>query len=351
MATRQNRPPSEPGSRARVVKKVRYMTRKTAGRMLQKFLCLQGFHRSIRLTSRTRYTLQRDSLAPLRSPIRSTSSCSVRSIHRSVSYGTTQNSVSGSTIYITWSDRQNVIRTHGFDIIDDLPHFLLVLLIIQRFDLARWGFFTEFHGSSIQRVRENHQVYILKATFKGSTAIIFPYDDPVHSGINLAGRSTGAAGARLGDGGEKSINSKDVRKDNDLIAKFSWPEETRLSEVDVIKKAMEIAESNDLVKNHIPTMLGDLDPPYITCSTSIIRTFLDLDVTGARVLRVILFRRLKEIKYLDEEDMLIAFLDCFFCKFLPVVSPSPRGTHSGQVIGLYGSRSTRSNREISAWET
>ena len=178
-------------------------------------------------------------------------------------------------------------------------------------------------------MKENHQAYILKAAFKESTAIIFPYDDPVHSGINLAGRSTGAAGARLDDGGGESINSKDIRKDNNLIAKFSWPEETRLSEVDVIKKAKEIAESNDLVKNHIPTMFGDLDPPFITCSTSVIREFLGLGATGARVLRVILFRRLKEIKYLEEEDMVIAFLDCFFCKPLFVVPASSRGTHSG----------------------
>jgi hypothetical protein len=253
-------------------------------------------------------------------------------------------------MYITWSDRQNVIRTHGFDIIDNLPHFLLVLLIIQRFDLARWGFFTEFRGSSIHRVRENHQAYILKAAFKESTAIIFPYDDPIHSGINLAGRSTGTAGARIGDGGEKSINSKTIREDNDLIAKFSWPEETRVSEVEVINKAMEIAESNDLVKNHIPTMFGDLDPPYITCSTSVIRQFLGFGVTGARVLRVILFRRLKEIRYLDEEDMLIAFLDCFFCEFLLVVFCAI-ALIRWQVIGFCGSQSTRSSKGISAWET
>ena len=64
----------------------------------------------------------------------------------------------------------------------------------------------------------------------------------------------------------------------------------------------------------IPTIIGHMDPPYLTCSTKIIRQFLGLDTDRARVLRVIVFRRLEEIKYLDQEDMLIAFLDCFFCK-------------------------------------
>jgi len=142
---------------------------------------------------------------------------------------------------------------------------------------------------------------------------IFPKDDPVHGGINLAGRSTGAAGAREWDGRDLDL-SKDPRKANDLVVKFSWPEETRVSEVTVIDKAEEVGGSNDLVKGRIPKMIGDIDPPYLTCSTGLIRKFLGLETAGARVLRVIAFRRLGEIKYLDEEDMLIAFLDCFFCE-------------------------------------
>jgi hypothetical protein len=238
-------------------------------------------------------------------------------------------------LHITWSDRENVIRTSGVDILDNLPHFLLVLLIIQRFDLARWGFFTEFKGSKIHPKRGPSQTSILKATFKeGDTVHIFPVDDPVYGGINLAGRSTGAAGARrIADGdvdistsaqikddnadGDTDIsNSAQIRKDNKLIVKFSWPKETRKSEVEFIEKARRIGETNELVKDHIPTIVGHMDPPYLTCATSLIRQFLGLETVGARVLRVIAFHRLKEIKHLDEEDMLIAFLDSFFCKIL-----------------------------------
>jgi hypothetical protein len=104
-------------------------------------------------------------------------------------------------MYITWSDRQNVIRTGGFDILDDLPHFLLILLIIQRFDLARWGFFTEFEGSNIAPLRTGHTTYVLKITLADGTGFfIFPNDDPVYIGLTLAGRSTGIAGARKHNG-------------------------------------------------------------------------------------------------------------------------------------------------------
>ena len=258
-------------------------------------------------------------LAPWTSRTRSTLSCAVRSVHLNFRCTTTHGSnVSGTTIYITWSDRQSVIRTCGFDIINDLPHFLLVLLIIQRFDLARWGFFTEFEGSKIHQLRKYSERRVLEATFIPDKPLtIFPQDDPIYSGINLVGRSTGAAGARDA-GDEVPADPEDIPRGNRLIVKFSWPEETRDSEVAIIKEAMRIGETNELVGGRLPKMLGDIDPPYVTCSTRIIRTFLGLETTGARVLRVIAFGRLKELRYLDEEDMLIAFLDCFFCTFFVV---------------------------------
>jgi len=220
----------------------------------------------------------------------------------------------GTTIYITWSDRQSVIRTRGFNIIDNLPHFLLILLIMQRFDLARWGFFTSFKGSKIHRAKAHPTFHILEATFiPGKTINIFPQDDPVHNGFNLVGRSTSAAGARDSADGVPP-RTKDIRSGNNMIVKFSWPEETRANEVEIVAKAKRIGETNKLVGDHIPEVLGNIDPPYLTCSTRIIRKFLGLDTAGARVLRVIVFPRLKELRYLDEENMLMAFLDCFFCE-------------------------------------
>src|SRR5258708_16797712 len=130
--------------------------------------------------------------------------------------------------------------------------------------------------------------------------------------------------------------SEDIRGGNDMVVKFSWPRKSRRSEVEFIEEARIIGERNELVKDHIPTVHGHLDPPYITCSTRFIREFLGLEVDGERVLRVIAFRRLVEIKYLDEGHMLIAFLDSFFCKLLSqslchLIALTPR-----QVTGFCG---------------
>lgn len=243
-------------------------------------------------------------------------------------------------MYITWSDRENVIRSGGFDILDNLPHFLLVLLIIQRFDLARWGFFTEFKGSPIHRERNCHQKFILEATFQNlDTIYIFPLEDSAYGGgINLLGRSTSVAGARkkINTDHPDQLTPEELRKGNNMIVKFSWPRKSRESEVKFIKEARKIGATNDLVKDHVPTILGHLDPTYITCSTRPIREFLGLKVDGERVLRVIVFRRLTEIKFLDEEHMLIAYLDCFFCEFLSLSLRHLMALTLWQVIGLCG---------------
>jgi hypothetical protein len=221
-------------------------------------------------------------------------------------------------LYITWSDREGVIRSGGIDILDNLPHFLLVLLIIQRFDLGRWGIFTEFEGSPIHPKRDSKIKTILEATFDGGDTVhIFPFDDLVHGGINVSGRSTNIAGARRVTGQDTdTTTSEKIKEGNDLVVKFSWPNKSRESEAKFIEMAKKFGEKNGLIKDHIPTMLGHMDPPYLTCSTRRVRDFLGLEVDGERVLRIMLFRRLEEIKFLDEEHMVIAFLDCFFCEFL-----------------------------------
>ena len=171
----------------------------------------------------------------------------------------------GSTIHITWSDRQNVIQTDGFDIVDDLPHFLLVLLILQRFDLARWGPFTEFRGSSIQPMRVNYESHVLRADFVKEPVDIFPEDDLIYGRISLTGRSIRIAGARkVGDPPPKLTSSEEIGGGNKLVAKFSWSEESRISEAEFVRRAEAIGKDNSLVKDHIPTMLDDIDPPYLT---------------------------------------------------------------------------------------
>ena len=148
---------------------------------------------------------------------------------------------------------------------------------------------------------------------------IFPDDGPIYSEINLVSRSTGMVGARRKpdqDAGTGADSSKQIKRRNNLVIKFSWPYKTRRSEAVFIQEAKEIGERNESVKeSHSHNMLGRVDPPYLTCSTKSIREFLGLDADREWVLRVIAFHRLGEIKFLNEEHILIGSFDYFFSLF------------------------------------
>ena len=129
--------------------------------------------------------------------------------------------------------------------------------------------------SSTKSIRNIHQTHVLRATFTNKPVIIFP--DFVYGRIILACRSTDTAGARKDDGQNLGlVSSEDIRNANDLVVKFSWPEEIR-------------------------------------------------------VLRVTLFHRL-EIKYLDDKHMLIAFTDRFFCEFFCGLCVIPLYLFSGRSL-------------------
>lgn len=92
----------------------------------------------------------------------------------------------------------------------------------------------------------------------------------------------------------------------------------------------EIWNASDLVKGRYL----EIDPPYLVYSTSLIRQFLGLDMSDVRVLWVIVFRRLEEIKYLEEE--LITFLVCFFCKCFCGLYAISRHSFGGRSLSTVG---------------
>ena len=88
-----------------------------------------------------------------------------------------------------------------------------------------------------------------------------------------------------------------------------------MSEVEILKKAKEHGKEIDFIGGHIPEMVCHRDPNFVCSSTKIIRQFLGLPTDGSRRLRVIAFQRLVSIKELKEKDMLIAYLQYFFCEY------------------------------------
>lgn len=148
---------------------------------------------------------------------------------------------------------------------------------------------------------------VLKATFTPNTPIkIYPCNDPIHYGMNLIGRSTSTAGTRRDNEPDRS-NSAEIRGNNDLVAKLSWPEVTQVSEVNVISEAERIREKNTLMKGGAPALRA-IVPPRLKC--------------------------------LDEEDVGIAFMDCLACAFFCSLCSIPQHSSSDRSLDNMGGNRT-----------
>ena len=182
--------------------------------------------------------------------------------------------------------------------VDDLPHFLLLLLILQRFDDAKWGYFTECPKSGVKlEPVENLTTYSFSGVEEAAgprIRVFFHFEHHrIYLGTTLIGRGTDVIGGRMGPPPESTElgNVKKLQQENDLVVKTYWPEENRTSEVEILKKAREYGEKIDFIGNHIPEMVFHLDPNFLCSSTKTIRQFLSLSTDGSRRLRMIAYCR------------------------------------------------------------
>ena len=109
--------------------------------------------------------------------------------------------------------------------------------------------------------------------------IFYPEDDTIHRGTTLIGRGTNVIGGRRGPPPEVKLG--DLAKfpeGNDLVVKIYWLEEKRMSEVEILKKAKECGQKNELITNHIPEVVCHRDPNFLCSSTRAIRQFLGLPI-------------------------------------------------------------------------
>ena len=205
--------------------------------------------------------------------------------------------------------------------VDDLPHFLLLLLILLRFNDTKWGYFTDCPQSGVRlELKEKTVAYSFvadKAIGERITVISHSQLHNIHLGNTLIGRGTSVIGRRMGPLLESMGlgDATKLREGNDLVIKTYWPEEKRTSEVEILKKAREYGENIDFIGKYIPGMVCHLDPNFLCSSTKTIRQFLGLSTNGSRHLRMIAFRQLLPIKRLKEKDVLTAYSQCFFHEY------------------------------------
>ncbi|KAG0698935.1 hypothetical protein DFH29DRAFT_834252 [Suillus ampliporus] len=215
--------------------------------------------------------------------------------------------VNDDMLYMWYFDRQGAIQFSGINFVQDLPRFMVLLLAMQRMENAQWGFNPEFEptpGSSgeIRVPDPEHGSVDLKFDLKST-------ERTTHFG--LRGRATTVfpvESVKL-----SSLLSDSPNKSKELVAKLYWPEESRESEAEILKKVYKIAESEAQVKGHVPEMVWS--HKFEGTSTANIRKALGIDDAerGSRVFYIIVFRKLIPITTLSGKEFLSAWWQIVVC--------------------------------------
>ncbi|ETW83474.1 hypothetical protein HETIRDRAFT_474620 [Heterobasidion irregulare TC 32-1] len=251
-------------------------------------------------------------------------------------------------MWIWWYDRQGAIQTQGINFVQDLPRFLILLFAFQRFKLEDWGFNTILDPQSeiVHGLKKVHK----SNCFLPESHFVFPPPElsvsapvettvltksPVYHVYSLVGRGTsvfsGTActkapptrGSGIPQGSGKGpvavddISFATPDKDQEVVVKIYWPEESRLSEGRIISEAYKRGEGNLDIVEHLPKMYLEHDFPEH--STNHIRDALRLTWPdgrrATRILRLAIFLKLDPIIALGGEEFMKAYLDCVRCHF------------------------------------
>jgi hypothetical protein len=184
------------------------------------------------------------------------------------------------TIWNWWYDRQGAIQTSGFDFVKDLPRFLILLFAWQRFTEADWG---------ILRLGQPGQTFTcdndVKITIdEGRRRLCRPYD--------ITGRGTTVV---------EATSTCAQLKGLPLVVKFSFPEESRIPETEILDTVKKKAGHLPDVADHVLHYTAMKSTGY---STSHIRERLKLNIKGARKLTIVVFEKLEgDISTLDGIEM------------------------------------------------
>ncbi|KDQ10547.1 hypothetical protein BOTBODRAFT_115622 [Botryobasidium botryosum FD-172 SS1] len=129
--------------------------------------------------------------------------------------------------------------------------------------------------------------------------------DTIHKRYSLRGRGTWV------------IKVRQTLVDDELVAKISWPEESRWNEAYIIEQARARGEGQPEILEHLPVIHSSVD--IANTSTSQIRRFFGLADDGcqnSRVLRLLFSPRLSPITKLDPAPLWRNFWECFRCHYL-----------------------------------
>ncbi|CAL1715800.1 unnamed protein product [Somion occarium] len=239
--------------------------------------------------------------------------------------------------WLWWYDRQGAIQCTGIDFLDDLPRFLVLLLVLQRFStMDLWGFNPEldpvvvqYHSGKLplnQTGNVSQEPFDLEIPVEGGKfKVNLDPKEKEYSRHTLVGRGTrvfqGSEGILFRDPANPEVLMNE--KARHAAIKIYWPDSSRPSEQTVVQKAREAAEKID------PGLLDNLPEIYGACTlskyeTGRIRKFLelwDLDsetqerVYHSRTLNITISEWLLPLWKLPPYNFMLAWYDIVRCHF------------------------------------
>ncbi|KAJ7592390.1 hypothetical protein C8J56DRAFT_745552, partial [Mycena floridula] len=199
--------------------------------------------------------------------------------------------LSDSHLHLWHYDRESAIQSTGLNIIKDLPYFVALIMLFQRFPNLMWGHSDRFSTTG--------KVTTIRIDGKTYTS-----EEDRTTRYTLNGRGT--VTLRLCQSGESEYTA---------ILKTSFPDKNRLSEVEAIKKCVQLANGDAMILDHIPKIIGSEDFPDF--STSKIRRILEIFGDGeSRIPRAVVFELRVTITQLKGEELWVTFWDIVRCHFL-----------------------------------
>ncbi|KAG8689369.1 hypothetical protein FRC08_010975 [Ceratobasidium sp. 394] len=177
-------------------------------------------------------------------------------------------------VWVWWYDRQGPIQSSGINLPRDLPLFVVLLLVLQRFSRADWGYNPELEPQAPQSTATSSEsqatqkiVTCPKIKFHEQEVSVNPKNihyQPFH----LVGRGTWVLGASSPGWGN-----------GELVVKLSWPNRKRVSEQKIIEQAVKGAPS---AEEHLPKVFASCDG----YDTENIRRQLGINRNSGRPFRV-----------------------------------------------------------------
>ncbi len=217
--------------------------------------------------------------------------------------------VADEFVHVWYYDRAGAVQSTGLSIIAHFPHFLVLLLVLQRFHRTDWGFIP-----ALTPALDNPDLIALSITWKEATEAIVKVDlkNPIRNDWGLVGRSTSVYPCSI-------VDMDGGVLEQDAVVKWSWPEVSRPREYETVKQLARMEDPD--VKGHIPVLLAgfqveDSETDHIRTSLGSESHHQSRPSRNARQLVVTVWKRLYPVWKLSAAEWVTVFEHCFLCMFV-----------------------------------